>query len=516
MADINLLLDIFQDINFKQLNILPDRKTFYNVETIDVNKNEYLDTTLYVGNLSEANEIGFTLNCLLLVEDIDIGVINDDLKSNNTVFLLPKGYDKIKATKLCRENLDNFNYNAECAFLLLKSLVVNDSVENLINNMADILKNPIILLNKNFKIIANSTNYLLNERTWIEAIERGYCTFEHSSCFIQSLETYSVTDEHDTFVIPAQTNSVRQYAKKLFYDSKLIGYLLLFESCTPFSHIKLKGFQLASGIVTIMQHVANELAKNLHEYSGENIVSECLNGDFKSFNVFRERISNTIFADFHYYYCIYIDVTNYINFNPKKEVIRDYILDLFKDSWTILFKGEVVSLVAINAPDLDIIERLSAKKKEFESHGLSLGISDMFVDLYNLPVYYEQCLVANRLCRSLSPQNCFALYNDYKFYDAFLNPQNLPIDKFYFNIFKDILEYDKKNSTTYVETIYNYIMHSKNLLATADALFIHKNTVVYRIKRAKELFNIDFDDTWVRFQFIFSYKLKEISLTNLQ
>ena len=47
----------------------------------------------------------------------------------------------------------------------------------------------------------------------------------------------------------------------------------------------------------------------------------------------------------------------------------------------------------------------------------------------------------------------------------------------------------------YLETLYYYLISSRSLKKTCDALFTHRNTVLYRIRRIQEDFLIPLDDT---------------------
>ena len=54
--------------------------------------------------------------------------------------------------------------------------------------------------------------------------------------------------------------------------------------------------------------------------------------------------------------------------------------------------------------------------------------------------------------------------------------------------------YDKEKDTQYCETLYRYLTCCRSLKKTCDALFAHRNTVLYRIRRIRDDFNIPLDD----------------------
>ena len=46
----------------------------------------------------------------------------------------------------------------------------------------------------------------------------------------------------------------------------------------------------------------------------------------------------------------------------------------------------------------------------------------------------------------------------------------------------------------YCETLYHYLICSRSLKKTCDALFTHRNTVLYRIRRMQEEFRLPLDE----------------------
>lgn len=57
-----------------------------------------------------------------------------------------------------------------------------------------------------------------------------------------------------------------------------------------------------------------------------------------------------------------------------------------------------------------------------------------------------------------------------------------------------IIEYDKKYSTDLLMTLKGYLMNGQNLVKTSSALYIHRNTLVYRLSIMKKLLGHNMDD----------------------
>ena len=57
-----------------------------------------------------------------------------------------------------------------------------------------------------------------------------------------------------------------------------------------------------------------------------------------------------------------------------------------------------------------------------------------------------------------------------------------------------LADHDREKDTQYCETLYYYLVCSRSLKKTCDALYTHRNTVLYRIRRLQEDFGIPLEE----------------------
>ena len=62
------------------------------------------------------------------------------------------------------------------------------------------------------------------------------------------------------------------------------------------------------------------------------------------------------------------------------------------------------------------------------------------------------------------------------------------------NKLEPLMEYDKKHNADFLQTLTCYLKNNGSVKAVADELFIHKNTIVYRMGKIKELLGCDLED----------------------
>ena len=58
---------------------------------------------------------------------------------------------------------------------------------------------------------------------------------------------------------------------------------------------------------------------------------------------------------------------------------------------------------------------------------------------------------------------------------------------------KPLLEYDRERHANYVDTLELYLKHNGSIQAVSEEMFTHRNTVIYRMNKIKELLGTNLD-----------------------
>ena len=72
-----------------------------------------------------------------------------------------------------------------------------------------------------------------------------------------------------------------------------------------------------------------------------------------------------------------------------------------------------------------------------------------------------------------------------------------------------ISEYDQKNQTEYLNTIRTYFNQNYSINNTAKKLFVHYNTILYRLNKIKALFGIDLNNEEERINLYVSLRVAD-------
>lgn len=81
---------------------------------------------------------------------------------------------------------------------------------------------------------------------------------------------------------------------------------------------------------------------------------------------------------------------------------------------------------------------------------------------------------------------------------------------YYDNILGKLEQYDKNNKSNYLDFLSTYLECNCNINETADKLFVHRNTVVYKINKISEMLDCDLSDMEVRVELYLANMLRNI------
>ena len=76
----------------------------------------------------------------------------------------------------------------------------------------------------------------------------------------------------------------------------------------------------------------------------------------------------------------------------------------------------------------------------------------------------------------------------------------------------DLIKYDKKHNENLCYNLKKYLMNNGNVTKAAKELYIHPNTLAYRIKKIEKILKKDLDDPRERFNLFLALMIKKSTL----
>ena len=166
---------------------------------------------------------------------------------------------------------------------------------------------------------------------------------------------------------------------------------------------------------------------------------------------------------------------------------RSFILFLFHDDFAVqsvaLCKGKEIAAAAVRALGTTGIR-------------CHMGISKAYTGSGTIKRCFDQCLQALELGNRLHPEWFVYSYHDddvYHFLLDHLSPEQL--SKFYSETIKPLVEYEKKYNSDLLPTLHLYYECGQSLSRTAKQLYIHRNTMLYRMDKIEKILDVNLRKT---------------------
>lgn len=146
---------------------------------------------------------------------------------------------------------------------------------------------------------------------------------------------------------------------------------------------------------------------------------------------------------------------------------------------------------------------------KFNAH---CGVSNLFDNLLEIGIYQKQAEDAVILGRPLAPKHHIHYYSDY-YLPAILTPalKSLPRASFVSPVIPSLQEYDQKNSTSLLTTLETYLEQFCHTANTIKELHIHRNTLLYRLKKIEEICDVSLQDYETLLHLMVSFYLLRIT-----
>ena len=220
--------------------------------------------------------------------------------------------------------------------------------------------------------------------------------------------------------------------------------------------------------------------------SNQSIVTDLLSGAGGSQEAIRKFLKNTGIGQ--PFQLLEIQSNGIVNYTQRAMLVRE-----LKESGIPLFAMDYEKRVIIltEVAKAKQLARIFGTSHVGSKH-LAIGISMPFSSLELLPSAHLQAVFALEesgyvdgifFCRDFAFNYLLGILKREELTKSLLHPS------------VEILnQYDQENGTDLLKTLHVYLEKGLNQIHTSEALFIHRNTLKYRLARIEELTNIDLSD----------------------
>ena len=364
---------------------------------------------------------------------------------------------------------------------LLEQFFAQDDLGKLTVSTGELLGCPLLVLDDTFHVAAHYLPLGFSDALFETAVRRGEISYEAGAIIS---ENAMLTAGWADYVQLADSPYRRRFAPLVSAGVRL-GCLICVDTDGHLEKIPPQTWELVEHILSKQMFVEASHQDKLFE-TAEDILMHLLDGGFSSAAHFQLQASGTYLADFHPRAFALIDLETYHSAYMGKRHLKEELEAQIADSHPFLYKGDVF-LFLHREGDGDIFSELA---EEFQ---LKILISAPIDDLFTLSQLY-------RIARE-----ALELMTDERFHgEPVCSVAQLRTPLLLKNLegrgdlipvaLRRLAAHDHEKDTQYCETLYHYLTCCHSLKKTSDALYTHRNTVLYRIRRLQEDFAIPLEE----------------------
>ena len=418
-----------------------------------------------------------------------------------TAVFLGSGATLSEVWRILQRILQKNHDVAQMSWQLLQAANRNCSIQQLVDIAHQHTKNTIAVFGTGFHMLAFQGTPDPSAERWMQ--ER-YLNHED----IERVNTDDVHERAKKSRVPILIqNKFFKYDRivSMLDHDRDLGHVVLIEDKVPFTeqdyHI---AAILSSSIRQQMQQ--DEFTRNIQGFPHEFFIKDLL--DQRLVNT-PQNLNHTDFLRQRFSpdcRCLVVETAR-TSGALSISLIRNGFEQFAPGTSTVSYQGQIVVILSGIPPQGLSPEKLQQLQSFCRERRLFCGMSNPFSNILELPEYYKQALRAIEIGASLSNEPNLFRYEDY-FIQHLLNAFRQQEDPAVFCCpqMKQLIECDKKDGRNLAETLYQYLLNG-NTAATAAAMYIHRNTLLYRLNLINEIVSIDYNDPFLRLYLILSYEM---------
>ena len=462
---------------------------------------------LYVGRVSEL-PARYPVN-MICVEDIPVPDEIKKLQFTNVTVLPEQTELSAIYTQLCNFLLDN-DQALRSAASLLSTLAKTGGLENIVAIAYKELGNPIIVNDKSWKALAIASDVQDPEdAAWNEFMTDGALSLDIVSMNIKEKLTDRIEQSNTPFLCKAANMKYARLFCRVAVGSRPVATVSVIEYYRPFIQ---RDYLLLSMLASA---ISAEMQKNkfLHYTRGllyEEFLVDLIEGRLKNPSVIEEKVRSLNLGLKKFIHVITVDIKEFDVTYFSIPYMRDYLEKMISGSKAIIYSDKINLISSYNG-ERELLESDAIKLRDFlKDYKLHAGLSRPFTKLEELKEHFDQALEALALGTRIDADLTIYAYDDYAIYHiAKVCAENDDIRTFCHPKLQYLMEYDLEHKTSFTDSLYTYLKHSRNITNTAKALHLHRNSMIYHLKRIEEILNFSLSDNEMLLHIELSFRLME-------
>lgn len=471
------------------------------------NSSVYNKGIIYIGgwNLHEKLPDGC---CAVLFGTQTENAVMDGMLPRNVLWL-DKSFEILDIYEVVQDELLSyvlFNEHKEQMFTALQG---NGGIRDIIQKAYIFLENPICVCDTSFSIIEN---YPAHENLLDFEIRNNRQYMKPASVMSMNREGLieKIFNDRNAFCFFRKELNMSIMYCSIRIHKNVAGYVCLLEKNRKFTHRDYEFVELLAGALSVeMQKDRFFTEKSGMKY--EYFLTDMVEGNYENPDEIRQRMQQLGYKGGQYHWIMTLAFEDIYDGHISNEYYIGQLVTILDNSLATFYRGNILIFVSSDSGRV-MEDGEFIKMQEFVSlNRMVMAVSYGFIRLNETPLYYEQAQELLQYGKShgmegqILKMEDFCLetivYSHYRpqYRQALIHPD-----------LRYLKDYDDKNHTEYLKTLYTYLKCGRNAIGAAKELHIHKSSFFYRFNKISELLHLDAGDCHRLFMYEMSMKIESI------
>lgn len=390
---------------------------------------------------------------------------------------------------------------------LIDSRLKNSSIQNLLDLTEVVIPNPMMLIGMDFTIIA--TKKIEFSDLTSPVLGSSESTREIIDSLKMDPNYEAAYYEQHYFYFPGNETAYPSLCVNLMSNQHTVYRLMITEGGVPLDDTF--GFVLEYLAEMVSHALSTGVVRSFDTaYPMHRIFSTLLTDPGADYVEISQRLSELGWLSSQSYLCLVVLTGLIDQKNLTLRSICSYIENTLPASCAVELRGNAVVYINLDLAGLGL-EEISHRLSGFiQSSMLNLGVSRRMLGHFNFQRQYVQAMVALHEGKRKNPMHFLHPFNAIALdYILEQTTNKLPAYMICHEPLLQLKYEDEANHSHLYETLRCYLEHHQSITQTAEALYIHRSTLLYRLDKIKAQLNTDFSDSDELLYLLLSFHLME-------
>lgn len=324
----------------------------------------------------------------------------------------------------------------------------------------------------------------------------------------ENIEKYSIIPTYDKYYKDNHNNSFIISAVKL--NKAYLGFIIIFEknkNINQYEKLIIENASYLYAVELLKQKESFEIEQNIKKDFLEMLLDE-KNYNENEIKLKASYLGYDLTAS---HFVLIIEPDNFPKMLDKKGIheyskyhlkrgflrmVNDVIRKIDLEAVTVLQGSKIAILIRCKKKKLydTIISRFtSLLKNETQNYfgsSITIAIGSIVDEIKDIKHSYQEANDVFYFLRNTNRYGECMSFKELGFHQLLFKKK---YEVFAKHVLQPLIDSDVKKGTTYLLTLEKYFHHNFHLKATADELYVHPNTLRYRLERIKEISKFDFE-----------------------